>query len=89
MNGRAKSHGIDIADPRQRLAHGRVAQTILLALMILTINLGILLAWDQTTTETSSNAVPADSTTPNELTPPPVIATGLPPPRRPPDATAN
>jgi hypothetical protein len=89
LNGRAKSHGIDIADPRQRLAHGRVAQTILLALMILTINLGILLTWDQTTTETSSSAVPADAVTPNGLTPPPTIATGLPPPTRPPDATTT
>jgi hypothetical protein len=89
LNGRAKSHGIDIADPRRRLAHGRVAQTILLALMILTINLGILLTWDQTTTETSSSAVPADAVTPNGLTPPPTIATGLLPPTRPSDATTT
>lgn len=89
LNGRAKSHGIDIADPRQRLAHRRVAQTILLALMILTINLGILLTWDQTTAETSSSTVPADSVTPNRLTPPSATATELPPPTRPPDATTS
>ncbi|MFD7714334.1 hypothetical protein [Streptomyces sp. NPDC059814] len=47
LNGRAKSHGI--SDPTKRLAHGRVAQTILLALMICSINLHILFSWDQTT----------------------------------------
>ncbi|MFE4590859.1 hypothetical protein [Streptomyces laurentii] len=45
LNGRAKSHGIDISDPTRRLAHGRVAQTILLALMICSINLHIVFAW--------------------------------------------
>ncbi|MFI9239547.1 hypothetical protein [Streptomyces sp. NPDC053079] len=45
LNGRAKSHRIDIADPKKRLAHGRVAQTILVALMICTLNLQILHDW--------------------------------------------
>ncbi len=45
LNGRAKGHRINIADPRKRLAHGRVAQTILLALMILMINLQIIHDW--------------------------------------------
>lgn len=38
LNGRIKGRDIDVADPRNRLAHGRVAQTILLALMICSIN---------------------------------------------------
>ncbi|MFE7661658.1 hypothetical protein [Streptomyces celluloflavus] len=38
-NGRLKSHDINIADPGKRLAHGRVAQTILLALMVCSSNL--------------------------------------------------
>lgn len=46
-NGRLKSHGINIADPSKRLAHGRVAQTILLALMVCSANLQMLFTWDQ------------------------------------------
>ncbi|GAA0940852.1 hypothetical protein [Nonomuraea longicatena] len=34
LNGRAKSSDIDLGDPKNRLAHGRVAETILTALMI-------------------------------------------------------
>ena len=49
LKGRAKSYGIDISDPTKRLAHGRVAQTILLALKICSINLHILFIWQQTT----------------------------------------
>ncbi|MEU9145910.1 hypothetical protein [Streptomyces sp. NPDC048349] len=49
LNGRAKAHGIDISDPSKRLAHGRVAQAILLALMICSVNLAILHSWRQTT----------------------------------------
>jgi hypothetical protein len=61
LNGRAKGHGIDIADPRKRLAHGRVAQTILLALMIAAMNLDILSAWENATGRTT--AAGPDATT--------------------------
>lgn len=82
LNGRAKGHHIDIADPRKRLAHGRVAQTILLALMICSINLHILFAWDNTTTQTISTGKPAEITETIRRAPQPVAATGLPPPTR-------
>ncbi|MEU3776377.1 hypothetical protein AB0F11_24880 [Streptomyces sp. NPDC032472] len=49
LNGRAETHGINISDPSKRLAHGRVAQAILLALMICSVNLAILHSWHQTT----------------------------------------
>ncbi|MDX3098964.1 hypothetical protein PV417_31420 [Streptomyces sp. ME19-03-3] len=88
LNGRAKSHGIDISDPTKRLAHGRVAQTILLALMICSINLHILFAWQQstgtratpTTHEITALAAPAAR--------PPDTA-GLPPPTGPPIRTTT
>ncbi|GAA0681552.1 hypothetical protein GCM10010193_39190 [Kitasatospora atroaurantiaca] len=43
------SHRLDIAEPKKRLAHGRVAQTILIALMICTLNLQIRHDWQRTT----------------------------------------
>ncbi|MEU1381193.1 hypothetical protein [Streptomyces albidoflavus] len=49
LNGWAKSHGVDISDPTKRLAHGRVAQAILLAPMICSINLHILFSWHRIT----------------------------------------
>ncbi|MBT2454166.1 hypothetical protein [Streptomyces sp. ISL-86] len=52
-NGRLKSHGINIADPSKRLAHGRVAQTVLLALMVCSTNLQMLFSWTQTTGTTA------------------------------------
>jgi hypothetical protein len=57
-----KSHGVHIADPARRLAHGRIAQTILLALMIFTINLGILHSWTQTSTP-AADAQPSKENT--------------------------
>ncbi|GAB2835761.1 hypothetical protein GCM10027091_77510 [Streptomyces daliensis] len=48
INGRAKGHRVDIAEPKKRLARGRVAQTILVALMISIINLQILTDWQRT-----------------------------------------
>ncbi|GHF46166.1 hypothetical protein [Streptomyces morookaense] len=81
LNGRAKSHRVDIGNPRKRLAHGRVAQTILVALMICTLNLQILHDWHLTTgttptPETASsdpgNGNPAMTTAPAN--------TGIPPP---------
>ncbi|MER6946488.1 hypothetical protein ABT294_20880 [Nonomuraea sp. NPDC000554] len=46
-NGRLKGHHIDLGDPKNRLAHGRVAQTLLAALMVAVANELILLAWRQ------------------------------------------
>ncbi|MFF0870135.1 hypothetical protein ACFYUV_50875 [Nonomuraea sp. NPDC003560] len=34
INGRLKGHDLDLGDPKHRLAHGRVAQTILVALLV-------------------------------------------------------
>ncbi|WP_049580553.1 hypothetical protein [Streptomyces sp. SBT349] len=82
INGRAKGHRIDIADPRKRLAHGRVAQTILLALMICTINLEALSTSQNATGQTTTVRAELDET--SEVTghtPGPVTANGLPPPR--------
>ncbi|WP_282702714.1 hypothetical protein [Streptomyces sp. CC219B] len=62
LNSRAKSHGVNIADPSRRLAHGRVAQTILLAPMILTINLDILRSWTQTDTPAANEEFTEENT---------------------------
>ncbi|NUW03076.1 hypothetical protein [Streptomyces sp. CAI 127] len=82
LNGRAKSHGIDVSDPTKRLAHGRVAQTILLALMICSINLHILFAWQQTSearaTATTHEVAPIAGPAAREPD-----AAGLPPPNGP------
>ncbi|MCX5211156.1 hypothetical protein OG689_41940 [Kitasatospora sp. NBC_00240] len=78
LNGRAKGHRIDIADPKKRLAHGRVAQSLLLALMILMINLQILHDWTRT-----SSAEPIEAGRGQDydgLTPIPLTTNGLPPP---------
>jgi hypothetical protein len=44
-----KGHRIDLAEPKRRLAHGRAAQAILVALMICMLNLQILHDWHHTT----------------------------------------
>ncbi|GHA12406.1 hypothetical protein GCM10010329_39300 [Streptomyces spiroverticillatus] len=49
LNGTLKGHRIDISEPKNRLAHGRVAQTLLVALMVATANLMILDTYFQTT----------------------------------------
>ena len=79
LNGRAKGRGIDIADPRKRPAHGRVAQTILLALMICAINLDILSTWEQTTGQTVATE-PETISEPTGHVAPAVITDGLSPP---------
>lgn len=82
-NGRLKSHGINIADPSKRLAHGRVAQTILLALMVCSANLQMLFTWDQTV-GTTANEDPADVITlPSKTAPGSLAANGLSPPQPP------
>lgn len=79
LNGRAKSHGIDISDPTKRLAHGRVAQTVLLALMICSINLRILFTWQQTTGTQATLVTHEAAVLTSPATRPP-DATGLSPP---------
>ncbi|MGK5637642.1 hypothetical protein ACSNOK_04885 [Streptomyces sp. URMC 126] len=81
LNGRAKSHRIDIGDPKKRLAHGRAAQTILVALMVCTLNLQILHDWHLTsgtppTPETVFSGFKHDG----HLTPTAHTSTGIPPP---------
>ncbi|WP_406510945.1 hypothetical protein [Streptomyces sp. NBC_00212] len=49
INGILKGHKIDISEPKNRLAHGRVAQTLLVALMVTVANLHILDVFCQTT----------------------------------------
>jgi len=49
INGILKGHRIDISQPKNRLAHGRVAQTLLAALMVTIANLLILDVYCQTT----------------------------------------
>ncbi|KAB1147088.1 hypothetical protein F7R91_12145 [Streptomyces luteolifulvus] len=79
LNGRAKSHGVNIADPARRLAHGRVAQTVLLALMIFTTNLGILHSWTQTSPPTADEFA-EENIGGDEQQPPISSASGIPPP---------
>ncbi|MFJ7910058.1 hypothetical protein [Kitasatospora sp. NPDC096204] len=79
LNGRAKGHRIDIADPKRRLAHGRVAQSILLALMICMINLQILHDWTRSNS-TEPTAGDSEQAEHDGLTPIPLTTNGLPPP---------
>ncbi|MCY0945876.1 hypothetical protein [Streptomyces antarcticus] len=78
--GRLKSHGINIADPSKRLAHGRVAQTVLLALMICSANLQMLFSWTQTT---GSSGIADAITELAAIAPASITANGLPPPQPP------
>ena len=81
-NGRAKTHYINIGDPTKRLAHGRTAQTILLALMICSINLHILTTWEATTGQPpvtgGSRSVSEGASPASE--PVPTTISGIPPP---------
>jgi hypothetical protein len=45
LNGRLKGHDLDLADPKNQLAHGRVAQTILIALLVAVANDHFLDQW--------------------------------------------
>nr|WP_260407585.1 transposase [Planomonospora venezuelensis] len=81
INGRLKGQVINLADPTNRLAHGRVAQTLLVALMVCVANQKILLSWRQVhdhearPSSTTGNDLPAepdiDDTTGNSGRPPP------------------
>ncbi|WP_329139772.1 hypothetical protein OG552_34405 [Streptomyces sp. NBC_01476] len=81
-NGRAKSHSIDTSDPPKRLAHGRVAQSILLALMICSINLHVLFTWQQTTGTERAVTTTSEAGAPTGPALSPPAATGIPPPAR-------
>ncbi|MGP3931321.1 hypothetical protein [Nonomuraea sp. KM88] len=48
LNGRLKRHDLDLSDPKSRLAHGRIAQTILVALLVAVANDHFLDAWRHT-----------------------------------------
>jgi len=80
LNGRGKGHRVDLAEPKRRLAHGRAAQTLLVALMICTLNLQILHDWKHTTG--TSEPIPAAEN--DEPSHSPILdetaATGRPPP---------
>ncbi|WP_327425455.1 hypothetical protein OG963_00860 [Streptomyces sp. NBC_01707] len=82
-NGRLKSHGINIADPSKRLAHGRVAQTILLALMVCSANLQMLFSWDQTTGTAANGDLVSVIAELTETVPASITANGLSPPQPP------
>ncbi|MEV4250257.1 hypothetical protein AB0J63_43490 [Streptosporangium canum] len=45
LNGRLKGHDLDLSDPKNRLAHGRVAQSILVALLVAVANDHFLDQW--------------------------------------------
>jgi hypothetical protein len=45
LNGRLKGHDLDLSDPKNRLAHGRVAQSLLTALLVTVANDHFLDAW--------------------------------------------
>ncbi|MFF7534462.1 hypothetical protein ACFZB2_35935 [Streptomyces bobili] len=83
INGITKGHKVDISEPKNRLAHGRVAQTLLVTLMVTIANLTILDTFCQTTRgehlphTAYGEPAPAD---PDRPAPPP---TGRPPPRTP------
>ncbi|MEU4230081.1 hypothetical protein AB0F17_37815 [Nonomuraea sp. NPDC026600] len=82
LNGRLKSHDLDLSDPKNRLAHGRVAQTILAALRVTVANDHFLDQWRQThrpetlTIEPPDHARdltdqrPSEPPTPNGTSPP-------------------
>lgn len=63
-----------------QLAHGRVAQTLLLALMILTINVDILRSWTQTSTPVADNEFTEENTGRDGQRPPVSSTSGIPPP---------
>ncbi|MDR8409813.1 hypothetical protein MTP10_13835 [Nonomuraea sp. 3-1Str] len=64
INGRLKGHDLDLGDPKNRLAHGRVAQTILVALLITVANDHFLASG---ATPTSPKTSPSHPPTPRRL----------------------
>lgn len=83
LNGRLKGHDLDLGDPKNRLAHGRVAQTILVALLVTVANDHFLDQWrhihqppDEPDTSADIFEIPAERFDRSPLTdrsrPPPV-----------------
>ncbi|WP_433367417.1 hypothetical protein [Streptosporangium sp. CA-115845] len=60
LNGRLKGHDLDLGDPKNRLAHGRVAQTILIALLVAVANDHFLDQWRHTHQPPDEPDAPAD-----------------------------
>ncbi len=67
INGHLKGHHIDLGDPKSRLAHGRVAQTLLAALMVAIANELILLAASPRPARTPAQGDPRKRRTPSGL----------------------
>ncbi|MER6579689.1 hypothetical protein [Nonomuraea sp. NPDC001023] len=61
INGRLKGHGPDLGNPKNRLAHGRVAQTILIALLVTVANDDFLDQWRYTHQLQNEPITPADT----------------------------
>ncbi|WP_436761058.1 hypothetical protein [Streptosporangium sp. V21-05] len=83
LNGRLKGHDLALGDPKNRLAHGRVAQTILVALLVTVANDHFLDQWrhihqppDEPDTSADIFEIPAERLDRSPLTgrnrPPPV-----------------
>ncbi|MFI7694175.1 hypothetical protein ACIBQ6_34280 [Nonomuraea sp. NPDC049655] len=71
INGRLKGHDLDLGDPKHRPAHGRVAQTILVALLVTVANDRFLTSG---ATFTSPKTSPSHSPTLRRLQPSPSTA---------------
>ncbi|MFE0135236.1 hypothetical protein ACFWY6_27240 [Streptomyces sp. NPDC059037] len=83
INGILKGRKVDISEPKNRLAHGRVAQTLLVALMVTVANLMILDAFCQTSRGEHLPATAHDNDTLTGPDAPRPQPTGRPPPRTP------
>lgn len=84
INGRLKGHDLDLGDPKNRLTHGRVAQTILVALLVTVANDHFLDQWRHIHRPEAVNAAqppaPTDELTDRHSNEPP-IPNGKPPPQ--------
>ncbi|MFI0424066.1 hypothetical protein [Spongiactinospora sp. 9N601] len=80
INGRVKGHHIDLGDPKNRLAHGRVARTLLTAIMVAITNELILLAWRQAHGHREPPPEDTYAFTEQDTDPDPRAASGRPPP---------
>ncbi|MEV0530164.1 hypothetical protein AB0I66_42850 [Streptomyces sp. NPDC050439] len=83
INGVLKGHRIDISEPKSRLAHGRVAQTLLVALMVTIANLMILDVFCQRTRGEHLPHTAYTEHAPAEREQPGPQPVGRPPPRTP------
>ncbi|MEO3876542.1 hypothetical protein ABGB18_47965 [Nonomuraea sp. B12E4] len=61
INGRVKGHDLDLGEPKNRLAHGRVAQNLLTALLVTVANDHFLDQWRHTRQPPDEPATPADT----------------------------